>query len=139
MKTTKKLMMAVLLGLLVQTAFAQKDHGHGSAHGGVVKSSGDYHVEMVKSMDMSGGKMADLFTFYLLDKAEKGLPNNGKTGSLMAQGEDGKTAKFDLTLSGEDKFVFNAAGKEYSTLIVTIKDGSKTATAKFEVKDKEKH
>lgn len=139
MKTMTKMMMVAALGLFMNTAFAQEGHSHGSPHKGEVKSSGDYHVEMVKSMDMGGGKMADVFTFYLLDKGEKTLPAKGKTGSVTAQGEDGKTAKFDLQVTGEDKFVFNAAGKEYVNLIVTIKDGGNTATAKFNVKDKEKH
>ncbi|MBA4146248.1 MAG: hypothetical protein C0523_10820 [Cytophaga sp.] len=138
MKTMTKMMMVAALGLFMNTAFAQ-EHSHGSPHKGEVKSSGNYHVEMVKSMDMSGGKMADVFTFYLLDKGEKTLPAKGKTGSVTAQGEDGKTAKFDLQVTGEDMFVFNAAGKEYVNLIVTIKDGGNTATAKFNVKDKEKH
>lgn len=138
MKTMTKMMMVVALGLFMNTAFAQ-DHKHGSPHKGEVKSSGDYHVEMVKTMDMSGGKMADVFTFYLLDKGEKTLPAKGKTGSVTAQSEDGKTEKFELKVTGEDQFVFNATGKEYVNLIVIIKDGSKTATAKFSVKDKEKH
>lgn len=139
MKTMKKIMMAAVLGLFIQPAFAQESHGHDSPHKGAMKSSGDYHIEMVKSMDMSGKKMADVFTFYLLDKNEKTLASKGKTGSVTAQGEDGKTTKYDLKLIGEDKLVFNAAGKEYVSLIVTIKDGSKTATAKFEVKEEKKH
>lgn len=138
MKTLTKMMMVAALGLFMNTTFAQ-DHKHGSPHKGEVKSSGDYHVEMVKTMDMSGGKMADVFTFYLLDKGEKTLLAKGKTGSVTAQSEDGKTEKFELKVTGEDQFVFNAAGKEYVNLIVIIKDGSKTATAKFSVKDKEKH
>ena len=136
MKAMKKMMMVVAFGLFMHTAYAQEGHSHGSPHKGEVKSAGDYHVEMVKTMDMNGGKMADVFTFYLLDMDENTLSSKTKSGSVTAQSKDGKTAKFDLQIPGDDKFVFNAAGKEYVSLMVTIKDGNKTATAKFTVNDK---
>jgi hypothetical protein len=140
MKTTKKIALSFALVGALTTTQAQNDHHHVAGethehkapHGGVVKTADKQHIEMVKGMDKSGNPT---FTFYLLDSEEKTLPNKGKTGVVFYQMADGMSEQVDLILNGDDKYIFT--GKKdgnYINLIVSIKEGDKTASAKFEIK-----
>ncbi len=106
-------------------SFAQtKEHAHGSPHGGIVQTAGDYHVEMV----MAKEKM----TFYLLDGKEKTLPNKGITGSVILQFADKTSATVTLTAMGDDHFMANNdKASTFKSCVVTFKVNGKIATAKF--------
>lgn len=138
MKTIKKVALSLVFVSALTTVQAQhkhevgEGHGHKAPHGGIVKTADKQHIEMVKGFDKKGNPT---FTFYLLDGEEKTILNKGKTGVVFYQMADGMSEQVDLVLNGDDKYIFT--GKKdgnYINLIVSIKEGDKTATAKFEVK-----
>ncbi|OQA05498.1 MAG: hypothetical protein BWY67_02126 [Bacteroidetes bacterium ADurb.Bin397] len=110
---------------------AGENHQHTSPHGGVVKTAGNYHIELVQTKDKTG----NVFTIYLLDTAEKTISNKGKSGVLFIQTADANSSQETLLLAGDDKFVFTYKGKgDIINAIVSIKWGEETATAKFQWK-----
>ena len=138
MKPIKKVALSLVLVSALTTAQAQhkheggESHSHKAPHGGIVKTADKQHIEMVKGFDKKGNPT---FTFYLLDGEEKTLPNKGKTGIVFYQMADGMSEQVDLTLNGTDKYIFiGKKNSNYINLIVSIKEGDKTATAKFELK-----
>ena len=140
MKTNKKIALGFALVGALTTIKAQNDHHHETEkthehkapHGGVVKTADKQHIEMVKGVDKSGNP---IFTFYLLDGEEKTIQNKGKSGVVFYQMADGISEQVDLALSGDDKYIFTGKKNDnYINLIVSIKEGDKTASAKFEIK-----
>lgn len=126
MKKIKSIVIAATMMVAGTTAsFAQeKGHSHGSPHGGIVKTAGDYHVEMV----MAKGKA----TFYLLDDKEKSMTNKGITGTVLFQFADKTTATVPLTASGDAAFLAtNEKVSTFKSCVVTFKVNGKTVTAKF--------
>jgi hypothetical protein len=136
----KQTILAIAVALFTAISFsanAQHDHKNGethqhtSPHGGEVKSSGKYHIELVRTGDKTGV----MFTIYLLDAAEKTITNKGKSGVLFIQTADANSSQETLQLAGDDKFVFTYKGKgDIINAIVSIKWGDENATAKFEWK-----
>ena len=98
-------------------------HSHASPHGGTVVTAGEYHVEMVKS----GNEVK----FYISDNAEKAIPLSGITGKAIFQ-SGGKTETKDLMVH-EDHLMATVdnADKFSGVIIVTMKIGDKTVSAKF--------
>lgn len=138
MKTIKNVALSLVFVSALTTLQAQhkhdvgEGHDHKAPHGGIVKTADKQHIEMVKGFDKKGNPT---FTFYLLDGEEKTILNKGKTGVVFYQMADGMSEQVDLVLNGDDKYIFT--GKKdgnYINLIVSIKEGDKNATAKFEVK-----
>lgn len=109
--------------LISARTFAQKDHAHASPHGGVVKTAGDYHIEMV----MAGDKIS----FYVLDANEKTLSNKGVTGNVVLQFEDKTTSTEKLTAEGTEQWKVVPKKKDVMNCIVTFNVNGKSITAKF--------
>lgn len=108
-----------------------ESHQHTSPHGGIVKSAGKFHIELVRTKDKD--KTGELFTIYLLDEAEKPISNQGKFGVLFIQTADANSWQENLQLVGDDKFTFTYKGNgSIINAIVSIKWGDETATAKYQ-------
>ncbi|MDO9184397.1 MAG: heavy metal-binding domain-containing protein [Bacteroidia bacterium] len=124
MRTLKSIaLVALMLTAGARISLAQ-GHDHGSPHGGIVQSAGDYHIELL----VKGENM----TVYLLDANEKAIPNKGVTGKATLMFTDKTSATVDLTASGVDGFsVKNDKAASYTSCVVTFKVGDKTATTKF--------
>jgi hypothetical protein len=103
---------------------AGETHAHTSPHGGVVRTAGNYHVELV----LAGNQM----TVYLLDGQEKTLPSQGLTGTAMVQ-QGGKTASVKLAAAGLNQLRATLpAGATPTTAIITLRRGTETINARFE-------
>ncbi len=128
MKTT---LLAIAIGLVSATTYAQ-DHDNSKApHGGKVEEAGAYHIEAL----IKDGKA----NFYLLDGKAKPMSNKGVTGSAVLQFADGTTKTVQLTSSGTDAFTTDdAKATTYTNAIVTFKVAGKTATSKFKSKGESK-
>ena len=102
-----------------------EDHAHKATHGGVVKTAGNYHIEMVKGEEK--------VSFYLLDGKENTIPNKDITGTAILQFENKTTATEKLTAQGNDHFIVKLKEPELSfTCVVSFKVGGKTVSAKFQ-------
>lgn len=131
----KKVIMAMVVMLFASYAsFAQHgsgDHKHGSPHGGLVKSAGNFHIEVTVKDGMG---MA-----YLLDGNEKTLVNARVTATAVIQMANGQTSNINLIPSGKDGFMFTLdKAKKYNKAIVTFVSSGKTASAKFDLTAKAK-
>lgn len=100
-----------------------ESHAHKAPHGGTVVTAGNYHIEMVAQ--------GDKITFYLLDGAEKTIPNKGVTGVAMFQFADKKTANMDMTAKGDERFEVVATNAADFTVIVTFTKGEEKITARL--------
>lgn len=130
----KKITILMVIMITSFTTFAQhggSDHKHGSPHGGMVKSAGDFHIEFsVKD----GMVMA-----YLLDGKEKAMKNTGVTGTALIQMTDGQTSTITLVPSGNEGFMYSLDKvKKYNKAIVTFTTGGKTGSASFDLTAKTK-
>lgn len=106
-----------------------EDHAHKAAHGGIVKTAGNYHIEMVKDEEN--------IRFYLLDGKENTIPNKDITGTAILQLDNQTTVTEKLTAEGDDHFIVQLKEPDKSfTCIVSFKVSGKTVSAKFE---KESH
>lgn len=126
MRNTIKSIAAIALMLMAGAtiSLAQEHHDHGSPHGGIVQSAGDYHIELL----VKGGNM----TVYLLDANEKTVPNKGVSGKATLMFTDKTSTTLDLTVSGADGFsVKNDKAALYTSCVITFKVADKTATTKF--------
>ncbi|MFY9308236.1 MAG: hypothetical protein WAQ28_04215 [Bacteroidia bacterium] len=138
MRNTIKSIVLIALMLTAGTtlSLAQEHHAHGSPHGGIVQSAGDYHIELL----VKDGNM----TVYLLDANEKTVPNKGVTGKATIMFTDKTSVTVDLTASGTDGFsVKNDKAASYTSCVITFKVADKTATTKFKAakagENKEEH
>jgi len=101
-----------------------EDHAHKASHGGVVKTSGDYYIEMVMGEEK--------VTFYLLDGKENTIPNKDITGTAILQFDNHLTATEKLTAQGNDHFVMKLKNLGTSfACVVSFKVDGKTVSAKF--------
>ncbi|AMR29498.1 hypothetical protein A0257_21985 [Hymenobacter psoromatis] len=108
---------------------AGESHAHVAPHGGVVRSAGSYHVELVAQ--------PTTLTFYLLGAKMSAQPNNGMKGSVLVQLTNNKTATLPLKPAGTDQLTATLpAGASVRTAIVTLTPtGGKAITARFEKLD----
>lgn len=103
---------------------AGETHAHSAPHGGIVRTAGKYHVELV----LKNGQM----TAYLLDGKEQVLANKGLTGTAMVL-QGGKTTNVTLTPYGDDQLrAALPAGATPTTAILTLRRGSETINARFD-------
>ena len=108
---------------------AGETHAHVSPHGGVVRSAGAYHLELV-------AQPTEL-AFYLLGANMSAVPTKGMKGSVMVQQTTNATATLPLALAGNDHLTAKLpAGAKVRTAIVTLTtaDG-KTLTVRFDKLD----
>ena len=137
----KKLLVLLATGLLLApAAYAQHDHAahgdkpaatpgeshaHKAPHGGMVRTAGDYHIEVV-------AKPGQL-TVYLLDGKEGVTANKGVTGSATVQTTDNKSATMTLTPAGDEHFVAKLAdGATARTAVISFQVKDKTISAIFD-------
>ncbi|GAB2960466.1 hypothetical protein GCM10027048_30250 [Hymenobacter coalescens] len=103
---------------------AGETHAHTAPHGGIVRTAGKYHVELV----LKDGQM----TAYLLDGKEQVLANKGLTGTAMVQ-QGGKTTTVTLTPYGDDQLRGALpTGATPTTAILTLRRGGETINARFD-------
>ncbi|GAB3840863.1 heavy metal-binding domain-containing protein [Hymenobacter jeollabukensis] len=103
---------------------AGETHAHTAPHGGIVRTAGKYHVELV----LKDGQM----TAYLLDGKEQVLANKGLTGTAMVL-QGGKTTNVTLAPYGDDQLRATIpAGATPTTAILTLRRGSETINARFD-------
>jgi len=119
--------------LAVQAQHAEKaageTHTHVSPHGGVVRSAGAYHLELV-------AQPTEL-AFYLLGANMSAVPTKGLKGSVMVQQTTNATGTLPLALAGNDHLTAKLpTGAKVRTAIVTLTtaDG-KTLTVRFDKLD----
>ncbi|KAA9325112.1 hypothetical protein F0P96_20660 [Hymenobacter busanensis] len=103
---------------------AGETHAHKAPHGGIVRTAGKYHVELV----LAGSQM----TVYLLDGKEQTLANKGLTGTAMVL-QGGKTTSVALAAFGDNQLQGALpAGATPTTAIITLRRGSETISARFD-------
>ena len=106
---------------------AGETHAHQSPHGGVVRTAGAYHLELVQQ--------AGEVHVYLLDGKEATMATTGTTGSVMLLTTAGKTSTATLTASGDHLVAQVPAGVTVRTAIVSLKAKGKSLSARFEKLD----
>ncbi|AYA39082.1 hypothetical protein D3Y59_18020 (plasmid) [Hymenobacter oligotrophus] len=103
---------------------AGETHAHTAPHGGIVRTAGKYHVELV----LAGSQM----TVYLLDGNEQTLATKGLTGTAMVL-QGGKTASVPLAPYGDNQLRGALpAGATPTTAIITLRRGGETISARFD-------
>lgn len=130
-----KKILTLILALTLVAPFAgtpvwahgQEEHAHKAPHGGVVRTSGKYHLEVVPK-----GTSVDI---YLLDENEATLPIQNVT--VKVTGLTKAKKKLDVQPKPA-KNHFTAAVPAGSlagaTLIVTMRRGEETISARFALK-----
>ncbi|AHJ96849.1 heavy metal-binding domain-containing protein [Hymenobacter swuensis] len=106
---------------------AGETHAHQSPHGGIVRTAGKYHLELVQQ--------AGQLHVYLLDGNEKALPVAGATGTAMLLSTTGKTTSVKLTPTGDHLLAAMPAGTTLRTAIVSLKANGSSLSARFEKLD----
>ena len=106
---------------------AGETHAHKSPHGGVVRTAGTYHIELVQQ--------AGVVHVYLLDGKEATMATTGTTGSVMLLTTAGKTSTVALTPTGDHLVAPVPAGTTVRTAIVSLKARGKSLSARFEKLD----
>lgn len=106
---------------------AGETHAHKSPHGGVVRTAGAYHIELVQQ--------AGAVHVYLLDGNEATVATTGTTGSVMLLSTAGKTSTATLTRTGDHLMAQVPAGTTVRTAIVSLKASGKSLSARFEKLD----
>ncbi|WP_426492500.1 heavy metal-binding domain-containing protein [Hymenobacter sp. 102] len=102
-------------------------HAHTSPHGGIVRTAGTYHIELVPQPTQ--------LHVYLLDAKEATVATAGTTGTVMLLTTAGKTSTGTLTPSGDHFVVAVPAGTKVRTAIVSLKAKGKSLSARFEKLD----
>jgi len=143
MKLNLKIILVgfVLIILLVstETVLAQHDHGSGSdshapsleanlpqpPHGGVLKTSGKYKIEMVTNLFLKN----DQLTFYIFKGNLKILSNEDITGTITMKNET--TPEHALVPKGVDHFVAQRKGGGSFECKVTFIIKGKTVSTNF--------
>ena len=106
---------------------AGETHAHKSPHGGIVRTAGAYHIELVQHP-------VELLV-YLLDGKEATVTAARTTGSVMLFGTDNKTTTVALTSTGDHFVVALPAGTTLRTAIVSLNASGKSLSARFEKLD----
>ncbi len=121
--------IALLVALIGSPVFAQHggaDHKHTSPHGGIVKSSGNYHLELMQQ--------AGTMTVYLLDKNEKTMPVSGATATALLQTQDGQVTTVTLKPGSNQQLSTTPdKTKSFRKAVVTVAFGDKSASASFDL------
>lgn len=125
----KRMILAALVPMIAAFnlgVFASEGeaHAHKAPHGGIVKSAGKYHIELV--VTQAG------FDVYLLDAKEQTLPVEGVTGK--ATGLTKAKAKLDLNLNPQKDHLFaqtDPEALEGGTLVIALHKGTEAISAKF--------
>ncbi len=124
--------LAVLL-LFSTAAFAQNNkpthatgpaHSHKAHHGGMVKSAGDYHIELVDRNNQ--------YFVYLLDAAERAISLKGITGLAILRDGDRTVHTQTLTPTFNTHFVLQTKGIGHNAVIVNFLVNNQNITAKFD-------
>ena len=99
-------------------------HQHKAPHGGMVRTAGAYHVELVQ--DEKGYKV------YLLDAKEKTLPVTDLSGKATCLTTAKKKMELELTAAG-DHMVLQTDPEilEGGTVVIAIHKGDESISAKF--------
>lgn len=123
----RKSILAVIILSLVTGGLvyaAGEAHQHKAPHDGMVRSAGDYHVELVQ--DEKGYKV------YLLDAKEKTLPMTDLTAKATCLTKDKKKMEMELTAAGDHMVLeTDPEALEGGTVIVAIRKGGESISAKF--------
>ncbi|RFP64004.1 hypothetical protein D0N36_16310 [Hymenobacter lapidiphilus] len=106
---------------------AGETHAHQSPHGGVVRTAGAYHLELVQQ--------AGEVHVYLLDANEATMAPTGTTGSVMLLTTAGKTSTVALKQTGDHLVARVPAGITVRTAIISLKAKGKSLSARFEKLD----
>jgi hypothetical protein len=106
---------------------AGETHAHKSPHGGIVRTAGTYHIELVQNP-------TELHV-YLLDANEATVTSARTTGSVMMLTTAGKTTSVALTPTGDHFVAAVPAGTTLRTAIVSLKASGKSLSARFEKMD----
>ncbi len=128
----KNSVLSLALALLsLAPVIAQHKHGadghkHGSAHGGTIKSAGNYHLELLQKKGT--------LTVYLLDANEKTLPITGASATAILQTPDGKVTTANLIPSGTEQFIGTLdKTKLFHKAVVTVVIKGQSASASFDL------
>ncbi len=126
MKKIKSIAFAFTLLIAGSTiSYAQTEgHAHKAAHGGMVQTAGNYHIEMVKGVNTT--------SFYLLDTKENTVSNKGIKGTAVFEFSNTTKANAPLRNGDENAFLVNtpkASIFTYCTVSLVVK--GKNITAKF--------
>ena len=106
---------------------AGETHAHKSPHGGIVRTAGTYHIELVQHP-------TELHV-YLLDGKEATVTAARTTGSVMLLTSANKTSTVALTPTGDHFVAALPAGTPLRTAIVSLKASGKSLSARFEKLD----
>lgn len=103
---------------------AGETHAHTSPHGGIVRTAGNYHVELV----LAQGQL----TAYLLDANERTVATAGMTGTALVQ-QGSKTTSVSLTAAANNALRGALpTGATPTTAIITLHRRNETITARFD-------
>lgn len=120
------LLFLSLAPVLAQHQHGAGDHKHGSPHGGMVKSAGNYHLELLQK---AGG-----LTVYLLDANEKPMSVAGATATALLQTADGKVTTLKLAPTGPQAFsAMPDQTKAFRKAIVNVSVKGQSASASFDL------
>lgn len=115
-KLTTGLSIAIIIAI-TSIASAQHNHGghhhggnhhtqvHHPPHGGQMKESGRYHIEMVADLMLK----EDQLSFYLFKGNLKPVIDDGVLGTITIEYKDSPTIKDTLQVKGNDRFVAQLA------------------------------
>ncbi|NVO86275.1 heavy metal-binding domain-containing protein [Hymenobacter terrestris] len=106
---------------------AGETHAHQSPHGGVVRTAGAYHLELVQQ--------AGEVHVYLLDANEATMAPTATTGTVMLLTTAGKTSTAALAPAGDHLVAQVPAGITVRTAIVSLKAKGKSLSSRFEKLD----
>lgn len=102
------------------------DHKHASTHGGIVKTAGTYHLELLQQ--------AGALTVYLLDANQKTLLVTRASATALLQTADGKVTTIKLSPTAKNQFVATLdKAKTFHKVVVTVALGGKTVSASFDL------
>lgn len=106
---------------------AGETHAHKSPHGGVVRTAGAYHLELVAQ--------PQALRIYLLDGKEAPLAPAGVSGSVLLLSTANKTYTVPLTVSGDHVVAKLPAGTVLRTAVVSLKTNGQALSARFDKLD----
>lgn len=122
---------------MIPMALAQHDHSsHGSMshsqmdappHGGTMKLVGKYHIEMTVNMLSAQDKLS----FYLYKSNMKTVSNEGITGTVSFENEDGTKATQELRALGTNGFAAQLQNTNSFNCTVSFEIKGKTVSTYF--------
>lgn len=133
----KALLLTTLFLSSLAPGFAQHqpgggDHKHASPHGGIVKSAGNYHLELVRK--------SGVLTIYLLDGQEKPMAVTGATATALLQTQSGQVTTAQLVPVGNQQLTTTLdKTKVYHKAVITVAIGGQSASASFDLTAADSH